>query len=324
MVTCVIITGILRYMQLELLDQLRSLILPLTHITQAAARACYDWVGHGDEKMADYAAVQAMRGALNTMAINGKVVIGEGERDQAPMLYIGEEVGCGGIAVDIALDPLEGTTLCANADSGALTVIALSERGGLLHAPDVYMEKIAVGAGLPDGIVNLDDSIKNNLQNLARAKNVNVSDLMVTILNRPRHQELISQVRAAGARIKLISDGDVSAVVTTNSFIGAVSDLYIGIGGAPEGVLAACAQKCLGGQMQGRLIFADVKQQKRAQEMGIKDINKIYTHNEMVMGEVIFAATGVTDGDLLRGVSKARKCHSVVMTSFDAPMMYIA
>lgn len=304
-------------MQHELLDQFRSLILPLAQVTQGAALACHAWVGRGDEKLADQAAVQAMRSALNALPIHGKVVIGEGERDAAPMLYIGEEVGRGGIEVDIALDPLEGTTLCANADSGALTVLAVSERGGLLHAPDVYMEKIAVGAGLPPEIVNLDDSIKNNLKNLARAKKVNVSDLMVTILKRPRHQELIAQVRAAGARIKLISDGDVSAVITTNAAIGAVSDLYIGIGGAPEGVLAACAQKCLGGQMQGRLLFADTEQQKRAQNMGITDLNKIYNHDEMAKGEVIFAATGVTDGALLRGVSGAGESNSVVMTSFD-------
>ncbi len=308
--------------------QLTSLIPPITQVTQAAARACDTWIGRGAEKQADHAAVQAMRNALQALPINGRVVIGEGERDQAPMLYIGEEVGMGGMPIDIAVDPLEGTTLCANADGGALAVIAVSERGGLLRAPDVYMEKIAIGAGLPPDIVSLDASVRTNLNNLAKAKKVALSDLTVTILQRPRHQELIAQVREAGARIQLISDGDVSAVITTNSIMGAGSDMYIGTGGAPEGVLAACAQKCLGGQLYGRLIFADEAQKARALSMGITDLHKIYTQAEMASGNIIFAASGVTSGALLPGLpprrlSELSPCHSVVMTSFAEPLVYL-
>ncbi len=271
--------------------------------TKAAAKACYNWIGQGDEKSADQAAVNAMRGVLNDLEINGVIAIGEGERDEAPMLYIGEQVGKGGIEIDIALDPLEGTTLCAHNAPDSISVIAMTNKDGFLHAPDTYMEKIAVGSGLPAGVVSLENTIKQNLKNLAQAKKCLISDLHVCVLNRPRHEQLIKEIRGAGAKIKLIKDGDVmSAIATTlpNSEV----DLYVGIGGAPEGVLAAAALKVLGGQMQGRLIFKDDLEEARAKRMGVSDLDKLYNINDMVSGEVVFAATGITSGYYLEGLKR--------------------
>jgi fructose-1,6-bisphosphatase II / sedoheptulose-1,7-bisphosphatase len=284
-----------------MLNQLSGQII---EVVEQAAIACYPWIGKGDNHNADQVAVSSMRKTLNEMAISGRVVIGEGERDEAPMLYIGEEVGKGGLKVDIALDPLEGTTICANAGESSLAVIAFANSGCFLHAPDVYMEKIAVGANLPDGIVDLDNSAKKNLQNLAQAKKIDISDLTVMILDRPRHQELIAKVREAGAKIRLIGDGDVAGVIACTNQRTRV-DIYMGTGGAPEGVLSASALRVIGGQMMGRLIFNnDQKQINRAKEMGIIDLNKKYREYDMAKGEVIFACAGVTDGYLLKGVRK--------------------
>ncbi len=284
-----------------MLNQLSGQII---EVVEQAAIACYPWIGKGDNHSADQAAVSSMRKTLNEMTISGRVVIGEGERDEAPMLYIGEEVGKGGLKVDIALDPLEGTTICANAGESSLAVIAFANSGCFLHAPDVYMEKIAVGANLPDGIVDLDNSAKKNLQNLAQAKKLDISDLTVMILDRPRHQELIAKVREAGAKIRLIGDGDVAGVIACTNQKTRV-DIYMGTGGAPEGVLSACALRVIGGQMVSRLIFNnDQKQINRAKEMGIIDLNKKYREYDMAKGEVIFACAGVTDGYLLKGVAK--------------------
>ena len=273
---------------------------------EMAAIACYDWIGKGDNMAADAAAVKSMRASLNKMNIDGTIVIGEGERDEAPMLYIGEKVGIKGAThkVDIALDPLEGTTICANAGESSLAVIAFAQNGGFLHAPDVYMEKIAVGAGLPEGVVDLDNSVKTNLTNLAKAKKCDISDLVIMVLERDRHKNLIAQIREAGARIRLIGDGDVAGVIACTSAETRV-DAYMGTGGAPEGVLAAAALRVIGGQMMGRLIFNDNKKQiERAKKMGIKDLNKKYTTEEMAKGDVIFACAGVTDGYMLKGVHK--------------------
>jgi fructose-1,6-bisphosphatase class II len=274
-------------------------------------------MGRGDEKAADQAAVDAMRQAFNGVAIDGTVVIGEGERDEAPMLYIGEKVGTGvGPKVDIALDPLEGTTICANGGPNALSVIAIAEHGNFLHCPDTYMEKIAVGA-VGKGVVDLDKSPTENLKALAEAKGERVEDLTVIILYRPRHEALIQEVRRAGARIKLISDGDVSAAIATTKPETDI-DLLMGIGGAPEGVLAAAALRCVGGDMQGRLKPRNPQEIERAQAMGIKDINKKFTIDELAGGEVMFAATGVTDGDYLKGIhffGGGGTSQSVVMRS---------
>lgn len=296
----------------------RSFSMETVRVTETAAIACYDWVGKGDEKSADQAAVDAMRRALNELDIDGTVVIGEGERDQAPMLFIGEKVGTGsGPKIDIALDPLEGTTICANAAPNSLAVIAFAEKGGFLHAPDVYMEKIAVGADLPEGIIDLDDTVEDNLSNLAKAKKCSISDLMVVILNRKRHEEIIAKVREAGARIQLINDGDVAGVIMTalpNSGV----DMYLGTGGAPEGVLAAAALRATGGQMMGRLLFSASDERERAKRMGITDFSRKYSLEEMAKGDVLFAATGVTDGVLLKGVKKYgnfASTESIVMRS---------
>ena len=273
---------------------------------EQAAIACYDWIGKGDNMAADAAAVKSMRASLNKMNIAGTIVIGEGERDEAPMLYIGEKVGIKGAThkVDIALDPLEGTTICANAGESSLAVIAFAQNGGFLHAPDVYMEKIAVGAGLPLGVVDLDNSVKTNLSNIAKAKKCAISDLVVMVLERDRHKELIARIREAGARIRLIGDGDVAGVIACTSADTRV-DAYMGTGGAPEGVLAAAALRVIGGQMMGRLIFNDNKKQiERAKKMGIKDLNKKYSAEQMAKGDVIFACAGVTDGYMLQGVYK--------------------
>jgi len=295
----------------------RNLALEVVRVTEAAALSCARLMGRGDEKAADQAAVDAMRQAFNGLAIDGTVVIGEGERDEAPMLYIGEKVGTGhGPQVDIALDPLEGTTICANGGANALAVIAIAERGNFLHCPDTYMEKIAVGpAG--KGVVDLDKSPTENLKALAEAKGQRVEDLTVIILYRPRHEALIQEVRRAGARIRLISDGDVSAAIATTKPETGI-DLLIGIGGAPEGVLAAAALRCVGGDMQGRLKPRNQEEIDRAQTMGIKDIAKKYSLGELAGGEVMFAATGVTDGDYLKGVhffSGGATTQSVVMRS---------
>ncbi|OGQ72204.1 MAG: fructose-bisphosphatase, class II [Deltaproteobacteria bacterium RIFCSPLOWO2_12_55_13] len=295
----------------------RNLALEVVRVTEAAALSCARLMGRGDEKAADQAAVDAMRQAFNGLAIDGTVVIGEGERDEAPMLYIGEKVGTGhGPEVDIALDPLEGTTICANGGANALAVIAIAERGNFLHCPDTYMEKIAVGpAG--KGAVDLDKSPTENLKALAEAKGQRVEDLTVIILYRPRHEALIQEVRRAGARIRLISDGDVSAAIATTKPETGI-DLLIGIGGAPEGVLAAAALRCVGGDMQGRLKPRNQEEIDRAQAMGIKDITKKYSLEELAGGEVMFAATGVTDGDYLKGVhffSGGATTQSVVMRS---------
>lgn len=297
----------------------RNFALEAVRVTEAAALAASRLMGCGNEKEADQVAVNAMRSALNGMAIDGTVVIGEGERDKAPMLYIGEKVGTGhGPAVDIALDPLEGTTLCATGGPNSLAVVAMADKGGFLHAPDVYMSKIAVGGGLPEGVIDLDESAANNLKNLAKAKKCNVSDLVVCILNRKRHEEIIAQVREAGARIQLITDGDVAGVIATSRKDTGI-DLYMGIGGAPEGVLAAAALRCIGGQFQGRLLFDDEDEKQRAKRMGIEDLNRKYTLMELASGkDVMFAATGVTDGSMLRGVRRfpgGAFTHSIIMRS---------
>lgn len=297
------------------MTNLTSLSSQIISVVEQAAISCYDWIGKGDNMAADAAAVKSMRHTLNEMNIKGTIVIGEGERDEAPMLYIGEKVGKGGIEVDIALDPLEGTTICANAGESSLAVIAFAKKGGFLHAPDVYMEKIAVGAGLPEGVIDLDNSAKKNLQNIAKAKKCDISDLTVMILERTRHAELIAKVREAGAKIRLIGDGDVAGVIACTSQSTRV-DAYMGTGGAPEGVLAAAGLRVIGGQMMGRLIFGDNKKQiDRAKKMGIKDLNKKYTAEEMARGDVIFACAGVTDGYMLEGIKKCSKSGKIYVNS---------
>jgi fructose-1,6-bisphosphatase II / sedoheptulose-1,7-bisphosphatase len=281
----------------------RVLTLEAVRVTEAAALQASLLIGRGDEKAADQAAVDAMRRALNALPIRGTVVIGEGERDEAPMLYIGEQVGTGtGPKLDIALDPLEGTTLTAKGNMNALAVLALSEGGGLLHAPDVYMDKIAIGGDLGE-IVDLDEKPATNLKNLAKAKERDVADLLVCILDRPRHAELIAKVREAGARIMLISDGDVAGVIATSRPDTGI-DIYMGSGGAPEGVLAAAALRCIGGHMQGRLLFRNDDERGRARRVGIQDFNRKYGLTDLAKGDVMFAATGVTDGSMLRGVKR--------------------
>ncbi|MAZ16545.1 MAG: fructose-bisphosphatase class II [Ahrensia sp.] len=281
----------------------RELSLELARVTERAAVAAARLRGRGDEKAADQAAVDAMRSELNRLAIRGTVVIGEGERDEAPMLYIGEKVGNGtGPEVDIALDPLEGTTLCAKNLPNSLAVISIAEKGALLFAPDVYMEKIAVGPGYPEGLIDIDASPEDNIHEVAKAKGVPVTEIAACILDRPRHASLIEAVRKTGAAIRLIGDGDVAGVIDTTAPEETGIDIYIGSGGAPEGVLAASALRCVGGQMQGRLILDTEEKAARAAKMGVSDPKKIYSHMEMAHGEVIFAATGVTDGNMLGGV----------------------
>jgi fructose-1,6-bisphosphatase II / sedoheptulose-1,7-bisphosphatase len=304
----------------------RNLALEVVRVTEAAALSASRLMGRGDEKMADQAAVDAMRRALNALAIDGTVVIGEGERDEAPMLYIGEKVGTGkGPKIDIALDPLEGTTITAKGGPNALAVVAMAEEGGFLNAPDVYMDKIAVGGGLPEGVVDLDAAPAENLRELAKAKDAEVSDLVVCILDRPRHAELIAKVREAGARIMLISDGDVSGVIATAQPDSGV-DLYVGSGGAPEGVLAAAALRSIGGQMQGRLLFRNDDERGRARRLGITDLNRKYGLLDLASGDVMFAATGVTSGAMLRGVRRfggGAVTHSMVMRSRTGTVRYI-
>src|SRR5918911_4147024 len=304
----------------------RNLALEVVRVTEAAALAASVWMGRGDEKAADQAAVDAMRKALNSLSIEGTVVIGEGERDEAPMLYIGEKVGTGqGPKIDIALDPLEGTTITAKGGANALAVLAMADHGGFLNAPDVYMDKIAVGGGLPDAVVDLDAAPADNLRSLAKAKKAEVSDLVVCILDRPRHAELIAKVREAGARIMLIGDGDVAGVIATSSPETGI-DIYMGSGGAPEGVLAAAALRCIGGQMQGRLLFRNDDERGRAERLGITDLNRKYGLLDLAHGDVMFAATGVTNGAMLRGVRRfpgGAFTHSVVMRSKSGTVRYV-
>jgi fructose-1,6-bisphosphatase II / sedoheptulose-1,7-bisphosphatase len=281
----------------------RILVLEVTRVTEAAAIAAARLRGRGQEKAADKAAVDAMRRELGKLAIRGTVVIGEGEMDEAPMLYIGEKVGSGeGPEVDIAVDPLEGTNICAKSAPNALAVLAISERGGLLHAPDMYMNKIAIGPGYEPGLVDLDAPVGENLTKLAKAKGVPISEITACILDRPRHAELIAAVRDAGAAVQLIPDGDIAGVIWTTDPDETGIDIYLGSGGAPEGVLAAGALRCTGGQMQGRLMPQNDDERARARTMGIADINKKFELEEMASGDVIVAATGVTDGSLLDGV----------------------
>jgi fructose-1,6-bisphosphatase II / sedoheptulose-1,7-bisphosphatase len=303
----------------------RNLALELVRVTEAAALAASRWIGRGKKNEADGAAVEAMRKAFDTVAIDGTVVIGEGEMDEAPMLYIGEKVGMGGPAMDIAVDPLEGTSITAKGGPNAIATVALAERGHFLHAPDIYMDKIAVGGGLPQGVVALDAPLKQNLKNLALAKGKEISDLMVCILDRERHAEIVAKCREAGARIMLIGDGDVAGVIAASQ-PGTGIDMYMGSGGAPEGVLAAAALRCIGGQMQGRLMFEDAGQIERARGMGITDPNRIYAIHEMARGDVMFAATGVTTGPMLRGVQRDGKgavTHSIVMRSKSGTVRYV-
>lgn len=305
----------------------RNLALEVVRVTEAAALAASLMMGRGDEKTADQVAVDAMRSALNALNIDGTVVIGEGERDEAPMLYIGEKVGLGkGPEVDIALDPLEGTTITAKGGQNALAVVAMAEKDGFLHAPDVYMDKIAVGGGdICDDIVDLDLTPKENLMNLAKYRGADISELTVCILDRPRHEELIARVREAGARISLIQDGDVSGVIATAEPLTGV-DIYMGSGGAPEGVLAAAALRCLGGCMQGRLLFRNDDEKARAAKWGVTDLNKKYNILDMARGDVMFAATGVTNGAMLKGVRRfagGAETHSIVMRSKSGTVRHV-
>lgn len=303
----------------------RNLALELVRVTEAAALACGRWVGKGDKIAADDAATEAMRRTLESIDINGTVVIGEGEMDEAPMLYIGERVGNGkGAEVDIAVDPLEGTNICAKGKNGAIATIALAPKGGFLHAPDMYMEKIAVGPAAC-GAIDINASPTENLKRVAEAKSCYVEDLTVVILDRPRHDKTVAEIRRAGARIHLISDGDVApafAAAVESSGI----DILMGIGGAPEGVLAAAALKCMGGDMQGRLVFMNEEERTRARQMGIEDFEQVYDCEGMARGDVFFAATGVTNGDLLQGVryfSGGAETQSIVMRSKSRTVRFV-
>lgn len=305
----------------------RNLALEAIRVTEAAALAASMQVGRGDEKAADAAAVDAMRVTLNSLSIAGRVVIGEGERDEAPMLYIGEEVGTRqGPHVDIALDPLEGTTICANGGQNALAVLALADEGGFLNAPDVYMQKLAAGPGINLEPDDLDAPPQQILKRIAEAKGANIRELLVCILDRPRHQELIAAVRDAGSRIMLIQDGDVSAVISTSDPEKGI-DVYMGTGGAPEGVLAAAALQCVGGSMVGRLVFRNDGERARAEKVGIKNFDRIYTTNDLAKPDnVMFAATGVTDGTMLKGVRRfpgGATTQSIVMRSRSGTVRYI-
>ena len=303
----------------------RNLALELVRVTEAAALAASHWMGRGQKNEADGAAVEAMRRAFDSVALSGTVVIGEGEMDEAPMLYIGENVGRGGVAMDIAVDPLEGTTITAKGGPNALAVIALAESGNFLHAPDIYMDKIAVGPGLPEGVVDLDLPIAVNLRELARAKRSEVADLVVCMLERDRHAELLAACREAGARVMLLGDGDVAGAIATAMPDSGV-DIFVGSGGAPEGVLAAAALRCIGGQMQGRLLYENDGQVARAREMGVADPKRKFAVEEMAKGDVMFAATGVTGGAMLRGVRRfghGAITHSVVMRSKSGTVRYI-
>ena len=296
----------------------RVLVLEMVRVTEAAAIAASKLIGRGDEKAADAAAVEAMRGALNDLPFDGTVVIGEGERDEAPMLYIGEKVGSAqgsGPRIDIALDPLEGTTITAKAGPNALAVLAIAESGCLLNAPDTYMEKLAVGPGYPDGTIDLTRSVGDNIRAIAKAKDVEPAEITACVLDRDRHQAIIAELRAIGCGVRLIPDGDVAGVIATTDPDTGI-DVYIGTGGAPEGVLAAAALRCVGGQMQGRLVFRNDDEVARARRWGIEDLERVYALEEMAKGDCIFAATGVTDGSLLDGVHRGRgyvTTQSIVM-----------
>jgi len=280
----------------------RNLVLEVVRVTEVAAIAAAKLRGHGNEKAADKAAVDAMRAELARLPINGTVVIGEGEMDEAPMLYIGEKLGGGGPEVDIAVDPLEGTTICAKSAPNALAVLAISEKGSMLHAPDMYMDKIAIGPGYADGLVDLDASATDNLNALAKAKGVKVSELTACLLDRSRHAKIIQEVRATGASVQLIPDGDIAGIIWTTDPKETGVDIYLGSGGAPEGVLAAAALRSIGGQMQGRLAPTDDSERARAAKMGIDDINRKFRLEELAANDVIFSASGVTSGSLLDGV----------------------
>jgi len=305
----------------------RALTLELVRVTERAALAAAAWRGKGDEKAADHAAVEAMRDELKLVDIDGRIVIGEGERDEAPMLYIGESVGAGtGPQVDIAVDPLEGTTLCAKNQPDSICVLAMAERGGLLNAPDVYMQKIAIGAGYADGTVDLDWTPRQNIESLAKAKGVPISEITACMLDRPRHRALLEELRSTGCAIKLISDGDIAGIIHAVNTEDTGIDIYIGSGGAPEGVLAAAALRCIGGQMQGRLMLDNEEKRERARRMGIDDPNRKYKTNELASGDVLFAATGVTDGFLLNGVRFAKnhiRTSTVVMRSWSRTVRWI-
>ena len=306
----------------------RVLVLEMVRVTEAAAVAASKLIGRGDEKAADHAAVEAMRDALNQLEFDGTVVIGEGERDEAPMLFIGEKVGSaqgGGPRIDIALDPLEGTTITAKAGPNALAVLAIAEQGCLLNAPDVYMEKLAVGPGYPEGVIDLSKPPSENIRAVAAAKGVDPSEIIVCVLDRPRHAELIAELRALGCGIQLIPDGDVAGVIAVTDPDTTI-DVYMGQGGAPEGVLAAAALRCVGGQFQGRLVFRNETERGRAAKWGVTDLDRIYSLHDLAKGDVIFAATGVTDGSLLEGVKRRKSCtttESVVMRASTGTVRWV-
>ncbi|PKB14212.1 fructose-1,6-bisphosphatase II / sedoheptulose-1,7-bisphosphatase [Novosphingobium kunmingense] len=308
----------------------RVLVLEMVRVTEAAAIGASRLIGRGDEKAADAAAVECMRAALNELAMDGTVVIGEGERDEAPMLYIGEKVGSAqgtGPRIDIALDPLEGTTITAKAGPNALAVLAVAEEGNLLNAPDVYMDKLAVGPGYPDGIIDLAKSPTENVKAVAAAKGVKPDEIIVCVLDRPRHAALIEELRGLGCGVVLIGDGDVAGVIAVTNPETTI-DLYMGQGGAPEGVLAAAALRCVGGQFNGRLVFRTDDERARARKWGIEDLNKIYTRDELAKGDCIFAATGVTDGSLLKGVKRMPggliTTQSVVMRASSGTVRWVS
>ena len=305
----------------------RVLSIEIVRVTERAAVNAARLRGRGDEKSADQAAVDAMRRELNNLPIDGTVVIGEGELDEAPMLFIGEKVGNkAGPKVDIAVDPLEGTTLCAKNMSGAIATLAMAENGTLLHAPDIYMEKIAVGPGYPKGVVDLDAPADENIRSLAKAKGVRAEAITAMVLDRPRHADLIAAIRKAGAAVSLITDGDIAGVIHTTEPDRTGIDIYIGIGGAPEGVLAAAALRCIGGQMQCRLVLDTEERRDRAAKMGIKDPRKRYGIEDMVRGDCLFAATGVTDGRMLDGVRFGKgivETDTVVMRSVTGTVRWI-
>jgi fructose-1,6-bisphosphatase II / sedoheptulose-1,7-bisphosphatase len=303
----------------------RAFALEAVRVTEAAAIAAYAQIGRGNEHEADHAAVEAMRIAFNSLPIDGTVVIGEGERDDAPMLFIGEKVGQGGLSVDIALDPLEGTTLTAKAMANALAVMAMAEPGTMLNAPDTYMDKIAIGPGFKEGLVDLDAEPGDNINAIARAKGLKPHEVTALVMDRPRHEALIAKIRKAGAKVKLITDGDVAGVIEATDAATGV-DIYMGTGGAPEGVLAAAALRCIGGQMQGRLLFRNDDERARAAKWGVKDLARKYTLNDLVSGDVVFSATGVTDGSMLRGVHRDGDfitTESVVMRSATGTVRWI-
>jgi fructose-1,6-bisphosphatase II / sedoheptulose-1,7-bisphosphatase len=308
----------------------RVLVLEMVRVTEAAAIAASKLVGRGDEKAADAAAVEAMRKAFDNLEMDGTVVIGEGERDEAPMLFIGEKVGGAqgtGPKIDIALDPLEGTTITAKAGPNALAVLAAAEEGNLLNAPDVYMDKLAVGPGYPEGIIDLAKSPTENVKAVAAAKGVDPSDIIVCVLDRPRHAELIAELRSLGCGVVLIGDGDVAGVIAVTNPDTTI-DLYMGSGGAPEGVLAAAALRCVGGQFNGRLLFRNDDEKARARKWGIADLNRIYKLEDLAKGDCIFAATGVTDGSLLKGVKRLRDgvitTQSVVMRASSGTVRWVS